>query len=130
MRLLLDTHVLLWALADPGRLPAAARALIEDAENEVFFSAASLWEIAIKSALGRADFQADPAEMLGVMLETGFAELPVRARHAAEVSRLPSIHKDPFDRLLVAQARVEPMVLLTDDQLLAEYPATIHLLNA
>lgn len=129
MRLLLDTHVLLWALADPGRLPAAARALIEDAENEVFFSAASLWEIAIKSTLGRADFAADAEEVLAAMPEAGFAELPVRARHAVEVSRLPQIHKDPFDRMLIAQARAEPMVLLTNDALLAGYPAAVRLLD-
>jgi PIN domain nuclease of toxin-antitoxin system len=129
MRLLLDTHVLLLALADPDRLPAAARALIEDAENEIFYSAANLWEIAIKGALGRADFSADAAEVLAAMPQTGFAELPVRARHAAEFSRLPPIHEDPFDRMLIAQARAEPMVLLTNDALLAGYPAAVHLLD-
>ncbi|MBZ0073194.1 MAG: type II toxin-antitoxin system VapC family toxin [Thiohalobacteraceae bacterium] len=129
MRFLLDTHVLLWAVGDSGRLPETTRNWLEDGNNEVFFSAASLWEIAIKASLGREDFQIDPGQILEAMPETGFTELPIRARHAVEVSRLPPIHKDPFDRLLVAQSRVEPMLLLTNDELLAEYTDNVRLLR-
>ncbi len=130
MRILLDTHVLLWAVGASHRVPKAVRRMLEDGDNEIYFSAANIWEIAIKSALGRQDFQADPAEILAVMPETGFAELPVTAQHAALVSRLPPIHKDPFDRLLVAQSRVEPMLLLTDDSLLARYTDNVRLVHA
>lgn len=129
MRILLDTHVLLWAVGDSERLPETARKWLEDSSNEVFFSAASLWEIAIKAALGREDFQVDPAQILEVMPETGFSELPVNALHAAEVSRLPAIHKDPFDRLLVAQSKVEPMLLLTNDDLLVQYSDNVRLIH-
>ena len=129
MRILLDTHVLLWAVGESDRLPEAARKWLEDSNNEVFFSAASLWEIAIKASLGREDFQVDPAQILEVMPETGFSELPVKAQHAVEVSRLPMIHKDPFDRLLVAQSKVEPMLLLTNDELLVSYSDNVRLVR-
>lgn len=129
MRFLLDTHVLLWAVGDSGRLPETARNWLEDGNNEVFFSAASLWEVAIKASLGREDFRIDPEQILQAMPETGFAELPISARHAVEVSRLPPIHKDPFDRLLVAQSRVEPMLLLTNDELLVQYSDNVRLVR-
>jgi PIN domain nuclease of toxin-antitoxin system len=114
---LLDTHLLLWALAAPSRLPRAARKQIETAE--VFVSAASIWEISIKSALGK--LEADPQEILTAIAPTGFSLLPVTGEHAAKVRELPPIHRDPFDRMLVAQAFVEPMILLTNDEALRGY---------
>jgi PIN domain nuclease of toxin-antitoxin system len=129
MRLLLDTHLLLWALAEPARLDAATRAALEEPENTVLFSAASLWEIAIKAALGRPDFAFDPAQILQAALETGFTELPVRAAAAIGVARLPPLHRDPFDRLLVAQAMAEPVRLYTADPLLAPYSELVTLVR-
>ena len=126
MNLLLDTHVLLWAAGVPERLPGAARTLIEDRDTKLFFSAASLWEVAIKSGLGRADFRVDPRVLRRGLLENDYAELPVAGAHAVVVDLLPPIHKDPFDRLLVAQARVEGFTLLTADQMVARYPGPIR----
>jgi PIN domain nuclease of toxin-antitoxin system len=117
VRVLLDTHVLLWALAAPAKLPAAARKLIETAE--VFVSAASIWEISIKSALGKVE--ADPHEVLAAVTPAGFSLLPIIGEHAAKVRELPLLHKDPFDRMLVAQALVEPMILLSNDEALRAY---------
>jgi PIN domain nuclease of toxin-antitoxin system len=111
MRVLLDTHVLLWALAEPTIMDAQTRAAIEAGDNEVLFSAASIWEIAIKAGLGRPGFAFDPADITRAALDTGFTELAVRANAAALVGRLPPLHRDPFDRLLVAQAIVEPATL-------------------
>ena len=125
MKLLLDTHLLLWAAGEPGRLPAPARALIEDPANELIFSAASLWEIAIKSGLGRDDFQVDARLLRRGLLDNGYSELPVSSAHAVAIEGLPPIHKDPFDRLLVAQAMVEGFTLLTADPLVAQYPAPV-----
>ena len=116
-RLLLDTHLLLWVLGDSARIPASARRMISEAE--VYVSASSIWEISIKSALGK--LAADPAEVLAALGPAGFLELPVTGEHAAGVSRLPPLHRDPFDRLLVAQALTEPMRLLTTDRALAGY---------
>lgn len=129
MRLLLDTHVLLWAAGGSRRLPAATRMLLTDPENEVYFSAASIWEVAIKSALRKPDFQVDAAELIAALDKMEFAELPVRAIHAAEVARLPSGHKDPFDRLLVAQAISEPLILLTNDDALLPYSDNVRLMG-
>lgn len=117
MRVLIDTHLLLWALAWPSKLPAKARRRIES--SEVFASAASIWEISIKSALGKLD--ADPAEVLSAVEPAGFDHLPITGEHAAHVAKLPHLHKDPFDRLLVAQAWVERMILLTDDDTMGGY---------
>jgi PIN domain nuclease of toxin-antitoxin system len=117
MRILLDTHLLLWALSSPAKLSKRARQRIES--SEVYVSAASIWEISIKCAIGK--FEADPAEVLAGIGPAGFNHLPILGAHAAKVMNLPPIHKDPFDRLLVAQARVEPMILLTDDQVLGAY---------
>ena len=113
-------------MASSRQLPRAARALILDAANEVFFSAASVWEIAIKSALRRRDFNADPAALVRALAQSGFSELPVTASHAARVAGLPAIHRDPFDRLLVAQSLAEPMTLLTNDTTLAGYGPFVH----
>ena len=126
MNLLLDTHVLLWAAGLPERLPSDARALLQDEDAKPFFSAASLWEVTIKSGLGRADFRVDPRVLRRGLLENGYVELPVTGAHAVEVDLLPLIHKDPFDRLLVAQARVEGITLLTADKLVARYPGPIR----
>lgn len=121
MRLLLDTHLLLWALAAPSKLSATARKQIEDAD--VYASAASIWEISIKSALGKLD--ADPAEILAAVEPAGFSMLPITGMHAAKVAELPPLHKDPFDRMLVAQALCEPMILYTNDEVMGPYGSFI-----
>jgi PIN domain nuclease of toxin-antitoxin system len=117
MRVLLDTHLLLWALSSPERLSKGARQRIDS--SDVYASAASIWEISIKSALGK--LEADPDEVLAGIEPAGFNHLSIVGGHAAKVANLPPIHKDPFDRLLVAQARFEPMILLTDDDVLGGY---------
>jgi len=126
VKLLLDTHLLLWAAGDPGRLSKAARALIDDSENELLFSAASLWEIAIKSNLDRHHFRVDARLLRRGLLDNGYVELPITGEHAVNVDRLPATHKDPFDRILAAQALVEGITLLTNDRRLADYPGPIR----
>ena len=126
MKLLLDTHVLLWAAGEPARLSASARRLINDADNEPLFSVASLWEIAIKRGLGRKDFQVDARLLRRGLLDNGYRELPIMSDHVVAVEDLPAIHKDPFDRLLVAQATVEGITLLTLDLVVARYPGPIR----
>lgn len=126
MKLLLDTHLLLWASFDPDRLSERTVTLLEADDNELFFSAASLWEIAIKSGLERADFKVDPRLLRRGLLDNGYSELPVTGEHAVAVFGLPSIHKDPFDRILVAQATVEGITLLTGDAILAQYPGPVR----
>jgi len=126
MKLLLDTHVLLWAAATPERLSAVACALIEADENELFFSAASLWEIVIKRGLGRDDFQVDARLLRRGLVDNGYSELPIASEHAVAIESLPSIHKDPFDRILVAQATVEGITLVTADALVAQYPGPVR----
>ena len=129
MNLLLDTHILLWALDEPERLKADMRALLENPDNEVFFNAASIWEIAIKARLGRIDFPAGPEDIIQAARDSGFTELPVRADAAAWVARLPLHHRDPFDRLMVAQALAEPMRLYTADPLLPPYSELVMLVG-
>ena len=126
MNLLLDTHLLLWAAGEPHRLSARARAMIDDPANKLVFSAASIWEIAIKRGLGREDFRADPRLLRRGLMDNGYVELPVRSEHAVAIDNLPSIHKDPFDRLLIAQATVEGVVLLTVDPVLARYHGPVQ----
>ena len=126
MKLLLDTHVLLWAAGETARLSASARRLINDADNEPLFSVASLWEIAIKRGLGRKDFQVDARLLRRGLLDNGYSELPIMSDHVVAVEDLPAIHKDPFDRLLVAQATVEGITLLTLDLVVARYPGPIR----
>jgi PIN domain nuclease of toxin-antitoxin system len=121
VRVLLDTHILIWAMIDPGRLATAVRRTLEDPEQDVLFSAASVWEMSIKAALGRADFGVSPDRIVTEALDTGFTELPVRSTAALRVANLPHHHRDPFDRLLVAQAMTEPATLYTADALLAAY---------
>jgi PIN domain nuclease of toxin-antitoxin system len=126
MKLLLDTHLLLWAAGSPDRLPAAARSLLEDPQNEPIFSSASLWEVAIKHGLGRADFRVDARLLRRGLLDNGYGELPITSEHAVALDSLPSIHKDPFDRILIAQSMVEGITLLTADPLVAQYPAPVR----
>ena len=126
MRLLPDTHLLLWLADGSPELPAGARDLMSDIDNDVVFSVASLWEVAIKFALGRPEFQVDPRVLRRGLLENGYAELTVTADHALATVLLPHIHKDPFDRLLVAQAVVEGITLLTVDATLLRYPGPIR----
>ena len=128
MNLLLDTHVLLWAAGAARQLPDEVRVLLEDRGNKLFFSAASIWEIAIKNGLGREGFSVDPRLLRRGLLENGYVELPVTSSHALAVDLLPPIHKDPFDRILVAQARVEGITLLTADEVVARYPGPIRAL--
>ncbi len=125
MKLLLDTHVLLWVASAADRLGAEARARIEDMRTEPVFSVASLWEVAIKRGLGRADFQVEPSVLRRGLLDNGYVELPVTGAHAVVVSTLPALHRDPFDRMLVAQALVEGMALMTADPKVAVYPGRI-----
>lgn len=126
MKLLLDTHLLLWAAGAPDRLPAAARSSMQDPSNILLFSAASLWEIAIKRSLGRADFQVDARVLRRGLLDNGYEELPITSEHAVFIDSLPDIHNDPFDRILVAQATVEGITLLTSDASVAQYPGPIR----
>ncbi len=123
MKYLLDTHVLLWAAA--GKLPEEALGLITDSANELYFSAASLWEIVIKNSLGRDDFKVDPAVLRRGLLDAGYQELSVAGMHALTVADLPLLHKDPFDRVLLAQAKAEGITLLTFDAALAEYAGPV-----
>lgn len=126
MRFLLDTHVLLWAAASSKRLSREARELLEDENNDIYYSAASIWEIAIKSSLRRKDFRIDLAALLATLPDMGLVELPVTAAHAAGVTSLPPIHRDPFDRLLMAQSIAEPLTLLTNDAILRRYRVGVH----
>ena len=126
MKLLLDTHILLWAAGQPEKLSTAALALIEAPENQLLFSAASLWEIAIKAGLGRNDFVVEPGLVRRGLLDNGYDELLVSSAHAVALMGLPAIHKDPFDRILVAQAQVEGIVLVTSDDSVSQYPGAIE----
>lgn len=121
MKLLLDTQLLLWAAGLTDRLSRAARRLLTLSRNELFFSAASVWEIAIKSTLGREDFRVEPRLLRRGLLDNGYTELPLTSQHAASIDGLPPLHKDPFDRLLLAQALTEGLILLTTDAQLAMY---------
>lgn len=126
MKLLLDTHLLIWAAMGSDRLSAKARKLLEDPLSELVFSAASLWEIAIKNGLGRADFEVDARVLRRGLMDNGYQELPITGAHAVATESLPPIHKDPFDRILVAQATVEGITLLTSDVQVAKYPGPIR----
>lgn len=127
MKFLLDTHVLLWAAGEPDRLPRKARKVLEDPLTEPVFSAASLWEIAIKNGLGRRDFQVDARLLRRGLLDNGYRELPITSEHVVAIDGLPPIHKDPFDRLIVAQSMVEGITLLTADPTVARYPAPVQM---
>jgi PIN domain nuclease of toxin-antitoxin system len=131
MKLLLDTHILLWAAGgepdhDLGTMPEEAVRTVLDRENDLIFSAASIWEVAIKSGLGRSDFRVDAHLLRRGLLDNGYAELAINGAHAAAVSQLPPIHRDPFDRMLLAQATAEGLTLVTADAVLASYPGPIR----
>ncbi len=126
MRILLDTLVVLWAARDDPRLSAEARTIVLDPATDVHVSAASIWEVAIKASLGRPDFTVD-AELLSRRLaESGYQELAVTGAHTAAVAGLPAIHRDPNDRILVAQARAEGLTLLTSDETVARYGDSVR----
>jgi len=127
MRLLLDTHILLWALTDDPRLSIPVRTLLLEPHNDVFFSAASVWEIAIKRTLRRSEMPISATDAIRLFHEAGYEELSISANHTAMVETLPPLHADPFDRLLVAQALTEPMRLITHDRIVASYSTHIFL---
>jgi PIN domain nuclease of toxin-antitoxin system len=125
VNLLLDTHILLWAAVSPEKLSADALSLINDDNNRLYFSAASIWEVVIKNGLQRPDFHVDPHLLRRGLVDNGYLELPISALHTLNVAHLPTIHKDPFDRILVAQAEAEGFLLLTADELVAKYDGPI-----
>ncbi len=127
MRLLLDTHLLLWTASMPERISLAAKQLIEDPEHEVAFSVVSIWEAAIKYGLRRSDFGFEPGAFRRKLLLAGFEEVVIRSEHAIAVSTVPLLHRDPFDRLLIAQSRVEGAMLVTSDPQVAMYAGAIQL---
>lgn len=126
MKLLLDTHLLLWAAGDPRRLSREARALLNEPDNDLTFSVASIWEIAIKRTLGRDDFQVEPRVLRRGLIDNGYVELPIMGEHALAIDALPDLHKDPFDRLLIAQATVEGITLLTSDEQVSNYGGSVR----
>ena len=129
MKYLLDTQVLVWAALYPARLPPESKRVMDDPANKLYFSVASVWEVAIKNALQREDFRLDPNIMRRGLIENDYTELPINGLHAVAAGDLPAIHKDPFDRMLVAQAKVEGITLMTTDSLIGKYPAPVVLVN-
>jgi PIN domain nuclease of toxin-antitoxin system len=127
MKLLLDTHISIWAVAETQRLSSMARGYLEDPQNEIFFSVINVWEATIKHGLGRKGFPYEPRKFRRGLLESGFKEIEISSEHVLAVSQLPSLHRDPFDRLLIAQASFESLVLLTSDAVVARYPGAIRL---
>lgn len=125
MKFLLDTQLLLWAAGFPEKLSKNARTLINNSENELFFSAASLWEVVIKSSLRKSDFQVDPRLLRRGLVDNGYYELPITSDHVIAVNDLPPVHKDPFDRILIAQSIMEGIMLVTTDTLMARYSGPI-----
>lgn len=126
MKLLLDTQVLLWAAGKPARLSAPARRLLNDSHNELIFSAASIWEIAIKRTLGRDDFRVEPRLLRRGLIDSGYIELPITSEHAVSIDAFPALHQDPFDRILIEQALAEGVTLVTADARFARYPGPIR----
>jgi PIN domain nuclease of toxin-antitoxin system len=126
VRFLLDTHVLVWQVSDSRRLSASARALLGDPANELLYSVASLWELTIKNGLRRPGFLLDPRLLRRQLLDNGFDELVITGEHAIAVDQLPLLHKDPFDRVLIAQSIVEGITLITADPIVARYPGPIR----
>lgn len=125
MNLLLDTHVALWAITDSPKLAKRAREMIEPPRSSVWISAATIWEVAIKHGLGRGDMPVSSQDALRYFGESGYRLLPIEPEHAAAAEDLPAHHADPFDRILVAQALVEPMRLITHDPVVARYSDTV-----
>jgi PIN domain nuclease of toxin-antitoxin system len=126
VKLLLDTHLLLWAAGQPEKLSSAARSLLDNPANELLFSAASLWEVALKRGLGRDDFRVDPRLLRRGLLDNGYRELPITSEHAVTLDSLRPVHKNPFDRILVAQSIVEGIPLLTADPTVARYSGPVR----
>ena len=126
MKLLLDTHILLWACATPTSLPTDAANLINDRNNELLFSAASIWEVGIKHAMGKAHFHFDPAVLRRALLDADYQELAMTGQHSIAAAALPPIHDDPFDRMLIAQATTEGFILVTSDLAIAKYAGPIR----
>ena len=126
MQLLLDTHLLVWAMGEPERLDPALVRLLEDPMNTPVFSVASLWELVIKRGLDRPDFQLEPPVLRRALLEAGWRELLVETHHVLAVGQLPGLHRDPLDRLLLAQAQADGLLLITADQQLAQYPGPVR----
>ena len=126
MKLLLDSHLLIWTALVTRPLPERAKHLLSDPENDLIFSSASVWEITIKAGLGKPDFQIDPRVLRRSLIDSGYEELPLTSEHSIALLNLPPIHKDPFDRILVAQAMVEGIALLTVDATVAKYPGSIR----
>lgn len=126
MRVLLDTHILLWTASQSARLPAALREVMAQPDAELMFSTASIWEVSIKYSQRRSDFDANPVALRSGLLAVGYVELPVLGEHTLTVAHLPMIHRDPFDRMLLAQAMVEGIELFTVDTQLARYPGPIR----
>jgi PIN domain nuclease of toxin-antitoxin system len=126
VKLLLDTHLLLWASDRPEKLPEQTRRLLNDPDNALVFSVASIWEVAIKQSLNRSDFRADARLLRRGLLDNGYEELPVTGTHAVAIDTLPPLHQDPFDRILIAQAQIEGILLLTSDERVAQYPGAIR----
>lgn len=127
MKLLLDTHLLLWAAGAPERLSPDATQLLCDSANKLHFSAASIWEVVIKSTIGRSDFRVAPSQLRDSLVQSDYSEIPIQSNHALSVGQLPNLHRDPFDRILVAQAMTEKAILLTTDNKVAKYPGPIRL---
>ena len=128
MKFLLDTHLLLWAASQPEKLSEQAQALIGAPEHELFFSAASLWEISIKQGLGRTDFDVDARVLRRALIDNGYQELSITGPHTLALEHVPALHKDPFDRILLAQANTEGITLLTADRTVGQYPGSVRLL--
>jgi PIN domain nuclease of toxin-antitoxin system len=126
VNVLLDTHLLLWAAGQPDRLSAAARTFLDNPANELLFSPASLWEVAIKNRLGRIDFRVDPRLLRRGLIDNGYIELPITSEHTIATDGLPDIHRDPFDRILIAQATIEGALLLTADDVVARYSGPVR----
>lgn len=129
MKYLLDTHLLLWALLSPNRLSRKTRELIADERNTLYFSVISLWEVAIKTAAGRRDFKVNPSVFRRYLIDNDYTELLLNGRHAVAAGDLPFVHRDPFDRMLITQATIENIILLTSDKVIAQYPGAIQLVS-
>lgn len=125
MKLLLDTHLLLWAALALDALPPKAQALMSDPDNRLLFSPVSIWEVAIKTSLKRPEFSADPRLLRRALLDNDYEELSITGEHATAVADLPLIHRDPFDRFLIAQALAAGVMLVTADDVVARYPGPI-----
>ena len=126
MKFLVDTHLLIWAATDPDKLSATAKSYIAEESNQLFFSSASIWETSIKAGLGKSNFTLNPSLFYKSLLKNHYIEIKVSSLHATGVSKLPQIHRDPFDRLFISTARWENMTLLTNDDRLSSYGSNVE----